>query len=158
MAKKFIFAYRKPWTFSPRMKVAERRVFLKKPKAFSPRSFISLYLPPLFWMAFIFFLSSIPHLQATSDPFWNFVTRKSAHIMEYGLLAVLIYRALGFKKAYLAILIALVYSLSDEYHQTFVPQRSGHLSDIIYDLTGILIGIGILLWKKSPPAVKKPKN
>jgi VanZ family protein len=105
------------------------------------KKFISLYLPPLIWMGVIFMLSSVPHLQATSNPFWNFVTRKSAHIFEYFVLSLLIYRAIGYKRAYLAILLTLLYAASDEYHQSFVPQRTGALSDIIYDLSGILLGV-----------------
>lgn len=120
--------------------------------------FIYLYSPVLVWMIFIFWLSSIPHLQATSNPFWNFVTRKSAHISEFGILGILLYRAFGFKKTYLAVLIALLYAGSDEYHQSFVPQRVGVLSDIIYDLSGILLGIGVVKWKKSAAVAKQPKK
>lgn len=135
---------------------------------------INLWLPPLLWMGVIFILSSIPHLQTTSDPFWNFVTRKLAHIFEYSVLSFLILRAFGFRKPLLSLFLSLLYSLSDEYHQTFVLSRTGKFSDIIFDLVGILLGIYILTlgklflserlpflltqkWKKLLILSKKPK-
>ncbi|MFI5206348.1 MAG: VanZ family protein [Candidatus Paceibacterales bacterium] len=121
------------------------------------KKLIKLWLPPFLWMVVIFILSAIPHLQATSDPFWNFITRKLAHILEYFILSFLIMRAFGFRNYFLTIIIALLYATSDEYHQTFVIGRSGKFSDIIFDLSGILLGTGFVLWKKLPNRPKKPK-
>lgn len=40
--------------------------------------------------------------------------------------------------------IAAVYAATDEFHQLFVPGRSGQLSDVILDSTGALAGLLIL--------------
>lgn len=119
---------------------------------------ISLWLPPLLWMGVIFTLSSIPDLQATTDPFWNFITRKTAHILEYSILSFLISRAMGFKKPLLVIVLSVLYALSDEYHQTLVESRSGKLSDIIFDSIGVLLGFYVSRWKKLLTQPWKPKN
>jgi len=37
-----------------------------------------------------------------------------------------------------AITIAIIYAISDEVHQLFVPGRSGTISDVLIDLIGIL--------------------
>ena len=46
----------------------------------------------------------------------------------------------------LALCWCLLYAATDEYHQTFVPGRSGRVSDVLVDLLGSAIGtLGILL-------------
>lgn len=42
--------------------------------------------------------------------------------------------------------IALVYAALDEWHQTFVPHRGGHISDVMIDGIGIVLAIGLLFW------------
>lgn len=82
----------------------------------------------------------------------NFV-RKLAHISLYfvlGLLAVYAIHKLGFaaRKTYLiAICLCILYAMTDEWHQTYVPGRSGQISDVLIDTAGTLAGIGVyVLW------------
>lgn len=71
--------------------------------------------------------------------------RKTAHASEYAMLAVLasgVYipgkrRNLCFVRPWLT---ATVYAATDEFHQLFVPGRSGQISDVILDSTGALAG------------------
>lgn len=105
--------------------------------------FLKLYLPIILWAGLIFYLSSIPKLEATSEPVGNFVSRKFAHLFVYAVLAVLIYRALGWKKALLAVSLSTLYGVTDEIHQYFTPERTFKLTDIIFDGVGSIIGVYI---------------
>ena len=53
------------------------------------------------------------------------------------------------KAAAIAMAICLVYGLSDEIHQLFVPGRAFELSDLAMDGLGSLIGIGLASLKRS---------
>ena len=97
----------------------------------------------LLYMGLIFYLSSSP-LPMTFYPFSFF--DKLVHIIEYGILASLIYlslRDIKVSKNHLFILaftISFLYGVSDEIHQYFVPLRQFDYLDIVADGMGILIG------------------
>lgn len=104
------------------------------------------------WMTLIFALSSAlfaPKMSfdATLDFFGmlNYFVRKCAHGGEFGVLTFLVFRGLhpspyAVDRARLwAALVALLYAVSDEFHQSFVPLRSGKASDVLFDAAGILI-------------------
>jgi VanZ family protein len=125
------------------------------------------------WMALIFYLSSQPASQ--SNELSNRVTevivetiekvapeiasnwdlkesnhfiRKNAHFFSYFVLGVLVMNALyqkGYRKFVLSLIICILYSISDEIHQTFVPGRGGNIIDVVIDSSGSLIGIGLYL-------------
>ncbi|MEX0887759.1 MAG: VanZ family protein, partial [Patescibacteria group bacterium] len=57
------------------------------------KKFLFLWLPVLAWAGLIFYLSSIPNL-AVGEGEIDFLTRKPAHIAEYAVLFILIFRAL----------------------------------------------------------------
>lgn len=73
--------------------------------------------------------------------------RKYAHVFEFfclGVASCLFYNELISKRLKSALLssgFSLVYACSDEWHQTFVPGRSGQISDVCVDFTGIVIGV-----------------
>jgi VanZ family protein len=74
------------------------------------------------------------------------------HAMEYCVLGVLIARALNGGLAapipdrhlVLAWALCVAYAVSDEYHQTFVPGRSGDWRDVLSDAAGTAIGLSLL--------------
>jgi VanZ family protein len=107
-------------------------------------------------MAGIFYLSSIPHLQATSDPTGNFLSRKLGHLIEYAVLFLLIYRATGYRRLVLTFLLTASYGVSDEWHQSFVPSRSPQLEDVGFDTLGAVIGV--ILWRFFPTQKMKLKT
>ena len=80
---------------------------------------------------------------------WDYPIRKLAHMTEFGILAALIFIAIKYyrfvnttKKRYLyAWLGAVVYAATDEFHQLFVPGRSGNLFDVCVDASGALIAM-----------------
>ncbi|OGY30287.1 MAG: hypothetical protein A3J50_03175 [Candidatus Woykebacteria bacterium RIFCSPHIGHO2_02_FULL_43_16b] len=102
--------------------------------------YLSLWIPTIVWAGVIFYLSSIPKLEAIHDPLWNLITRKLGHIGVYFVLFLLLNRSFENKKPILAVYLALLYAISDEYHQSFVPLRKGDHIDVIIDLVGILGG------------------
>lgn len=74
--------------------------------------------------------------------------RHIAHIVEYFILTIFVYIGLsnGFKitaRKYLllSILISFFYSLTDEFHQYFVPGRNARWIDIGYDGIGVIVGL-----------------
>lgn len=74
----------------------------------------------------------------------QFYVRKGAHFSAYGLLGILSFIGLSSiftKKAYVfSISYCLLFSISDEIHQSFVPGRSCELRDICIDSSGALLG------------------
>ena len=79
--------------------------------------------------------------------------RKCAHVTEYMLLAMCValpmyvYRLRGFALTLIATLLCVVFVASDEYHQTFVPGRSGSPKDVLVDSIGITLAcLAVLLY------------
>jgi VanZ family protein len=83
----------------------------------------------------------------------QFVVRKGAHMAEYAVLAMLIWRALHKppqpiwkrRHAITAFAIAVAYAMSDEFHQSFVPSRGAHWGDVLFDSAGAAIGL-LVVW------------
>jgi VanZ family protein len=80
------------------------------------------------------------------------VVRKGAHVTEYAILALLLYRALRRTAqkpstewcrncAYWAWMLAFAYAASDEWHQSFVPSRGGSVHDVLIDACGAALGL-----------------
>jgi VanZ family protein len=103
---------------------------------------LSRFAPPLALMALIFVLSAQPDLNSGLGT-WDTIGRKVVHMAEYGLLWWLWHRALGLRSPLPAAAIALAYSASDEYHQTFVDGRHGSPIDVLIDAAGVAIAIAI---------------
>lgn len=80
----------------------------------------------------------------------QFITRKSAHFIGYMILGILasglILQYENINKKYpLAFLICVIYAISDEIHQLFVPGRSGQVRDVLIDSAGSLLGIILVM-------------
>lgn len=74
--------------------------------------------------------------------------RTMAHCLEFMGLSVLMFNAIcstwNFKLTpVLAFFGTVMYAVSDEIHQIFVPGRAFQISDILVDSTGALIGVAI---------------
>jgi len=72
--------------------------------------------------------------------------RKGAHVVEYFLFGILLFRAIRapqdgwqFRWACLAILFAALYAASDEFHQSFVPSRGPAVADVLLDTGGATV-------------------
>jgi VanZ family protein len=142
------------------------------------------WLPALLWMGVIFAASSdrgsFQHSSRIIEPVvrWFFphiseealhtiivVVRKGCHAGEYALLAALLFWALGGRRgaegrtqfqrrAALALLLAILFAASDEWHQSFVPSREASVRDVLVDATGAAAALGLLAWTRPRPAAK----
>lgn len=121
------------------------------------------------WMVLIFNLSAQPVEQSNSlskgmavkvvdtvnkvtpGPEWsidglNHLVRKNAHFFTYLVLAVLLLIALkkaNPKRVLIAVGICVLYAISDELHQMFVPGRGPQLKDVFIDSAGAVVGAGV---------------
>ena len=101
---------------------------------------VSRFAPPLALMALIFVLSAQPNLSSGLGG-WDLILRKAAHMTEYGVLALLWWRALRTRSPVPGMLVALAYSVTDEVHQTFVTGRHGAPVDVLIDGVGIALAV-----------------
>jgi len=107
------------------------------------KKFLKFWLPVVIWAGVIFILSSIPNLKTNLEQ--DFLLRKIAHMVEFGILTFLSYRALKQEKINInralifSFVFALFYAFTDEFHQLFVRGRHGSLKDVGIDSIGILI-------------------
>ena len=130
---------------------------------FHPSSFLSRYVPLAAWACFVLFASSasfsasntsriirpvllwlFPDISEDSLDYVHFLVRKTAHFSEYALLALLAARAFrtsrkeGLRRLWWPAAFALVacVALTDEFHQSFLPSRTGTIYDSLLDMTG----------------------
>ena len=107
----------------------------------------SILLPIIKWL----FPSASPNALA-----WvHFLVRKAGHLTEYAILATLAARAfrnsshqfLQLHWFKLSLLLAVIYALSDEFHQSFVPSRTASIYDSLIDSVGALIALSIIWFR-----------
>jgi VanZ family protein len=100
-------------------------------------------------MAIIFLLSAQPGLRVSDDAAVDRPARTLAHIGTYAVLALLLVRALLVRRrparivAGAAWVVAVLFGVSDELHQAFVPDRTGRPSDVLVDAIGAAIGVAV---------------
>ncbi len=139
------------------------------------RAFGKYWLPVLAWMTLIFSASgdthSYEHSSRIVEPLlrWLFprlsethiqdlheLLRKCAHLTEYGLFALLLWRAVrrpvkgdsrpwNWREARITLLMVMLYAATDEFHQRFVPTRTSLVSDVFIDTAGGAAGL-LALW------------
>ena len=103
--------------------------------------------PAIALMVTIFILSSQQRVAVSEVYTVNFIVFKSLHVIEYATLFFLIfrgyYRTMSHKNMSkiftYAVVTTLLYAMSDEFHQTFIPTRTGTVRDIFIDSIGILL-------------------
>jgi len=101
---------------------------------------VLLWMPPLLWAGMIFWLSSIPGTDLPPTGLSSL-----AHVVVYLILSALIFIALRPGTDHttaicLAILLASAYGVTDEIHQSFVPNRTPDIADWGFDTIGAAIG------------------
>ncbi|MFD0698665.1 VanZ family protein [Paenibacillus sp. GCM10027628] len=141
-------------------------IFFKSAETYQQQS-----LRPLLssWFEGMKLSKSLPHWEFTYDHdlvSWQdpiglieFFIRKAGHVSEYAILALLWSLALLAKRLNVIMalltssLISVLYAITDEWHQTFVPGRTGHAIDVGVDTIGVafailfvLICLGIRKW------------
>ena len=106
---------------------------------------IRFWFPAVLWAVLIFLLSAQPLIPEVGPRFPH--KDKIAHLVIYAALGWLVGRALrhGHRLALpnavvLAIFITALYGASDEWHQSFVPNRTAEIADWLVDVLGAALG------------------
>ncbi len=130
------------------------------------RRFMRYWGPPLALMGLIFFLSAQPDLPGAPSPWLEVLIKKGGHATVYAVLAWLYWRALDHylgdrcasRTLHIAsFLLALLYGISDEYHQTFVPGRNGNCLDVGIDGLGAALAMALNgWWRRHSSASSQP--
>lgn len=97
-------------------------------------------------MGIIFILSSLPSSHIPDYGNLDTLIKKGGHALGYGLLGLSYFYALPkrlskFYRVLTALLMAVLFALSDEYHQSFVQGRSSSLSDVLIDGFGATLAL-----------------
>lgn len=100
------------------------------------------WVPALVLMLVIFGFSSQAGDDLPDFAGWDYFVKKGAHAIGYGLLALSYLRALGGRRYFLSWLLAVLYSATDEFHQSFVPGRRASLVDVlVFDNLGAMLAL-----------------
>ena len=143
------------------------------------------YAPLVVWMGFIYFASTgefsasntsriigpvlrwlFPDISPEKLVLAHFIVRKVAHFLEYAILAWLAARAFTTSshqtlRRYwflLSLLLITSYSLLDEYHQSFVPSRTGSIYDSFLDMSGGLTALLLYAFWQSKRKTKSKEG
>jgi VanZ family protein len=122
---------------------------------------VLLWAPVVAWMGLLFAASSQSELLG-APRIWD----KAAHAGAYFVLAALALRALHGGRGPLrmgpslgALLLAVLYGVSDEVHQAFVPGRTPSALDVLADGVGALAAVaGAWLWQRLRPRPRTPER
>jgi VanZ family protein len=150
------------------------------------KSFLKYWLPVLAWLGLIFagstdVLSSEqtsrflvpflrwfdPQISPATIAAIHLALRKFGHLLEYGILSMLLWRALHpgpnlrVRMSILAMVVCFVCAIvaaTDEFHQSFVRSRTASPNDVLIDICGAAVGLAIfsvLTRRKSTQAETK---
>ena len=135
----------------------------------SMKRIFKYWSPVIFWMGFIFWMStgtfSSDNTSAVIEPLllllmpWlssqrldviHEIIRKCAHLTEYFVLGLLLFRAFRsgsspsrmLRWTLSAGIVVLLYAASDEFHQSFVGSRTPALHDVVIDVAGGVLAQG----------------
>jgi VanZ family protein len=100
-------------------------------------------------MGLIFIISSFPGKKL--PPLFPF-SDKIFHLLEYALLGFLLRKAINLSDfrypAVLAIIIGILYGITDEIHQYFVPGRECDIFDLTFDAFGCILAQWKIFYKR----------
>ena len=137
------------------------------------RNFVKYSVPVIFWMCFIFWMSTetfssqntlsvvetilrflIPKILSQEVDLIHVFIRKSGHVIEYFILGLLLFRAFrggsigswNWRWTFFAVIVVVLWAASDEFHQSFVPTRTASVVDVIIDTAGGILAqfVGVL--------------
>lgn len=134
------------------------------------------WIPVILWAGLIFYFSTesftfsntegffsewlswlLPEVSPTAFLPFHPVLRKVGHWFEYFILAILLVRArrssneseLAMPTSAWTLVLVLAYAISDEYHQSWVPERTASAVDVAIDTFGGVCGVfWMCLWRK----------
>lgn len=120
------------------------------PKRSIAGHFLYRWGPALLMMGIIFTVSSFPSASIPNYGAFDFLLKKGSHLLGYTLLGLAYCHALRVKdtrRGGLAWILAVLFAISDEFHQSFVPGRTAWGVDVLIDSAGALLGV--LIWRLS---------
>lgn len=135
------------------------KIFRTIEKKLSQTPFLIRILLPVCWYAFICYLTNQPigsgastekALQKINMEQHNVSLRSMAHLLFFGILAILIYISLytrfNFNMKYFGISLLCIIVLGgiDEIHQLYIPGRHPRLVDVLKDFLGSVLSLGVL--------------
>lgn len=101
---------------------------------------------------------------------WHHIIRKTGHFVGYFILSVLLFRAWkaslrlpsqwAWRWAGIAALMSVIVASLDEWHQSFIPTRTGVFSDVVLDSSAALIAqiVIFFFWRLRDSREAKPQN
>jgi VanZ family protein len=99
-------------------------------------------------MGFIFYLSSLPNIAYLGHGWYTALRDVAGHFTVYAVLAILWERALAAagvaRSARWAFAICVIYGISDEFHQSFVPGRAADIFDVFTDAAGAAVALWLI--------------
>jgi hypothetical protein len=116
---------------------------------------LSAWLPVMLWAALIFKFSSGSVPLASTDYWTDFAVKKTGHVILFGAMALLIYRALLINgvstktAAIAAAVLSMIYGASDEFHQMYTQGREARVRDVIIDGLGAGLVTSVLYYLPS---------
>ena len=116
------------------------------PRSENSRRLLVYWGPVVVYCLAIFLQSSFPTPAAVPT---FYLSDKLLHVAAYAVMAILFYRALGLhaigntpvKRAVFSAALTVLYGISDEFHQSFVPGRSPEWLDVAADAVGAVVGV-----------------
>ena len=102
------------------------------------------------WATAIFIASSIPNPPDAGGQEWKY---EAAHVFEYAVFGALAFITLRtYQRTWpmaalmaTALAVTVLYGMSDEFHQSFVPNRDANWLDVGFDTVGAAIGISVVV-------------
>jgi len=103
--------------------------------------------PAIAWMLLIFFLSSGP-VNPSVNEMPDYLLHSGAYAVLYVALFWAVHEGLALMRGrggyILPGVITVLYGLSDEFHQSFIPSRDANVHDLLADVCGAIIGAAIV--------------
>jgi VanZ family protein len=127
------------------------------------RNLVKYWLPVIFWMCIIFWMSTetfssqntfslteaflrflVPRISSQEMGLIHVFIRKVGHVTEYFILGLLLFRAFrggsvaswNWRWFFFAVIVVVLWAVSDEFHQSFVPTRTASAVDVGIDTVG----------------------
>jgi VanZ family protein len=106
-----------------------------------------------------------PHMSFKTIMLVQLIVRKGGHLTEYAILAALLWRVLRhhwsllrqsfWRPAMVALVVAMIFATTDEFHQSFFPSRGATAHDVMIDIGGAIVGLLICwIFVRNRPATK----
>jgi len=98
----------------------------------------------------------LPSITASEFGIYHAIIRKMAHVAEYLILGLLLFRAFSagqagrrhWQWAGSSLLVLVLYASLDEFHQSFTASRTASVIDVGIDICGGLLGLSLCILRR----------